>query len=612
MITTPRDKFTLSPGELKCGLEIHQQLEGTKLHCHCPTLITDEITRTKITRQLRSVIGETGTHDIAALQQSQRNKTFTYEAPTTSTCLIDLDEAPPTPLNKEALTTTLQLCKLLNCTIVDEAHTMRKIVIDGSNTTGFQRTTLTGMNGTLTTSTGTIGIQTVVLEEDSARLLSTNPTTTTYKLDRLGIPLIEIATAPDITTPEQAKLVAETLGLLIRATGKAKRGLGTIRQDLNVSITTGNRVELKGAQDLKLIPEYIIREALRQHNIVTLAPTLKKIFLQPPLEVTSHLSATASKMITNAIAGGKRCYAARVNGAKGILGTELQPNKRVATELSDYAKQEVGITGLLHSDELPGYGLTDVDVNALLNATQCNANDGFILVIEEERTAYRAFTAITERLHQLTNGVPTEVRKALPDGNSSYLRAMPGASRMYPETDVPPTIITQQLLDNLPLTETYESKAQRYHHDGLSQDQAMVIAKSDKSELYEELSKLNVPKPFLAELLIAGSDMIQTKLGIKIEIPEEHYGIVLKAYSEGTITKEGVLPLLASANPEQELHTYSPLDDTELRRIIHDSIVGHEQEPLGALIGKTLLLLKGRADAVKVRKVIQEIVMKKK
>ena len=262
----------------KCGLEVHAQLETHKLFCKCPSLVNDpNKTDIFIQRRLRAPAGETGHIDIAALHELKKGKSFIYEAKPTSSCLVELDESPPESLNHAALETALQIALMLNCQVVDEVIFMRKTVIDGSNTSGFQRTALIGLNGYIKTSKGRIAIATVCLEEESAKKIKEDSKTTTYSLDRLGVPLIEIATDASIKDNEHAKEVASFIGMVIRSTGRSKRGLGTIRQDVNISIKGSSRVEIKGFQDLRSIQDIIENEVKRLIKLKNHKPEVRKV-----------------------------------------------------------------------------------------------------------------------------------------------------------------------------------------------------------------------------------------------------------------------------------------------------------------------------------------------
>lgn len=254
----------------RCGIEIHVRLAtARKLFCPCPAKFSPrEKPDFTVFRKLRAVPGESGEVDVAAEFEFLRDRDYFYQVYSDTCCLVELDEEPPHEINREALFTALQIAKMLNCKIPDEIHVMRKTVIDGSNTSGFQRTAIVGLNGYVETSKGRVRIPTVCLEEESAGIVEKDEKRVTYRLDRLGIPLVEISTAPEIKDPLHAKEVAEKLGMVVRSTGKTQRGIGTIRQDLNVSIERGARVEIKGVQELEMIPLILEREVRRQLELI--------------------------------------------------------------------------------------------------------------------------------------------------------------------------------------------------------------------------------------------------------------------------------------------------------------------------------------------------------
>jgi Glu-tRNA(Gln) amidotransferase subunit E-like FAD-binding protein len=253
--------------QFKCGIEIHQQLDTRKLFCNCASIVHDEYPDIFFERKLRAVIGETGKVDAAAAHEQSKGKLMKYEACSTSSCLVEMDEEPPHPMNQEALAVVLQVAKMLHAKIVDEIQVMRKTVVDGSNVGGFQRTALVAIDGYIETSKGRVSIPTVCIEEEAAKKIEDTYEYVKFRLDRLGVPLIEIATDPDIIDPEHAQECAEQIGMILRSTGKVKRGIGTIRQDVNVSILGKARVEIKGFQDLRSIPAVIDGEIDRQKKL---------------------------------------------------------------------------------------------------------------------------------------------------------------------------------------------------------------------------------------------------------------------------------------------------------------------------------------------------------
>ncbi|MFC1454854.1 Glu-tRNA(Gln) amidotransferase subunit GatE, partial [Candidatus Undinarchaeota archaeon] len=260
---------------LKAGIEIHQQLDTEKLYCKCPSAISKNEPEFSITRKLRAAASEMGEYDPAALLEMKKDRTFEYQFDPKTACLVELDEEPPGPLNPEALRIALQLSILLNANISEEVHVMRKTVVDGSNTGGFQRTSLIATGGQVDTPEGKVDLLAICLEEDAARIISKEEGKSTYNLDRLGIPLIELATAPQMKTPNQVREVSYKIGSFLRSL-KVKRGLGTIRQDVNISIKEGVRVEIKGVQQLNTIPLLVELEARRQIELVKIAKELKK------------------------------------------------------------------------------------------------------------------------------------------------------------------------------------------------------------------------------------------------------------------------------------------------------------------------------------------------
>lgn len=271
------DKIDYKKIGLKSGLEIHQQLDTHKLFCSCPSVLKQAEPDMKIKRKLKAVAGESGKIDEAASFEQQKDKEFIYEFYKDSNCLVELDEEPPHEINQDALMIAIQISLLLNCKIVPISQVMRKTVIDGSNTAGFQRTMLLARDGFIETSEGKVGIDYVMLEEDAARPSPTLNNSANsdddisnyrvYRLDRLGIPLVEIATKPDLKTSEQIKEAALKIGEILRAC-KVKRGIGTIRQDLNISIAGSKRVEIKGFQDPRIMMQTVDKEIERQQKCV--------------------------------------------------------------------------------------------------------------------------------------------------------------------------------------------------------------------------------------------------------------------------------------------------------------------------------------------------------
>jgi len=268
--------FDPEASQLRVGLEIHQQLAtSTKLFCPCPIVKSDELPLS-FERRLRPTQSELGQIDPAAVFEFNKGRVNLYKWNPESACLVDADEEPPHTPNIEAIETAILMAEVLGSDVVDEVHVMRKLVIDGSNTSGFQRTAIIALGGGLPVDGISVGVQTITVEEDSSRVLKEGAQAREYALDRLGVPLVEIALDHVVGVPEHVEAVALSLGRSLRSTGRVARGQGTIRQDLNVSLLGGEVVEVKGVQKLNLIAKVVRYEATRQMGLVKIAEEIKK------------------------------------------------------------------------------------------------------------------------------------------------------------------------------------------------------------------------------------------------------------------------------------------------------------------------------------------------
>ncbi len=593
--------------QMKCGIEIHQQLEGKKLFCSCPTLLRDDQPHFTIQRKIRASAGEAGEFDIAALQEQAKDKTFVYEGYHDTTCLVETDSEPPHEVNSEALYTALQFTKLVNAPVPDVIQVMRKTVVDGSNTSGFQRTALIGRQGMLQTKSGQVSITNISLEEDSCKIISNTAETKTYRLDRLGVPLIEIGTGPDITSAEQCQETAKSLGMLLRSLPGVKRGLGTIRQDVNISINGGNRVEIKGAQDLRQLPLLVEYEVKRQEELLKIKDELKtakiKLNTLDIVDVTSIFSKTTSKIIASALKkrNGK-VLGIKLNSFAGMIGKELAPNYRLGTELAGRAKAIAGVGGIIHSDEYnrnepKKYDLTIEMIQEIENKLKVTPNDAYLLVADEEQKAQRALHAVYQRVQELWEGVPKEVRKANDDATTSYLRPMPGAARMYPETDVP---LIYPDLTIIKTPELLTEKIVRYQQKfGLGADLAEFVAKSDRVLLFEEMiQKYPKIKPaFVADVLVSLPVEIRRKYSLDPELlTEEQLREFFRALSADQIHKDIAIDVLIDMiKGTYHLERYAQMGTENIHLIIREIVEKNKDAPFSALMGLCMKQLAGKA-----------------
>ncbi|MDD3263994.1 MAG: Glu-tRNA(Gln) amidotransferase subunit GatE [Candidatus Nanoarchaeia archaeon] len=426
---------------LMCGLEIHQQLEGRKLFCMCPTTIRSDTPKEIYRRKLNLSMGELNSMDKAAKNEIIKDKVNVYYG-YDSTCLVEKDDEPPHSPSMQAIKSSLIVADFLKAKVVDELHFMRKIVLNGSNTSGFQRTGLVATDGFLNVDGKDYGIESICIEEDACKIEEKNENENIYNTSRLGIPLIEIATAPDVISPNEVIPLATKIGMVLRSLDNVKRGLGTIRQDLNVSIKGGVRVEIKGAQTLDVLKKSVELEALRQYRLQELRNYFKTEKIEKPelkIENVTHMfHETKSKILLQSLNKNGVIYATKVKDFLGVFGIELNPDRRVGSEFADRVKNATSLKGLFHSDELPNYGVTQQEVDLLKEKLNVSQKDGFLVICGEKEKVEFAFVTIKDYMEELFLQEKGHVRQPKEDGTSAFLRVMPGSSRMYPETDIKP------------------------------------------------------------------------------------------------------------------------------------------------------------------------------
>ncbi len=639
---------------LKVGLEIHQQLDTHKLFCHCESELND-LESKEFRRLLRPAQSEMGEVDAAAVSEAKRHLKFIYQAPP-SVCLVEADEEPPHEVNPEAVDITLKFAAMVEAIPVDEIQFMRKIVIDGSNTAGFQRTGLIALNGNMKMgdySDGdltSIGISTISLEEDAARKVSETNSEITYRLDRLGIPLIEIATEPDISTPEQAKNVALRIGSLLRATRQVKRGIGTIREDLNISISEGARVEIKGVQEPKMISVYVEEEVIRQLLLVEVKRELEnqgvdKDNFSDAKDLSDIFKNTKSKILSKWLGQNGVVYGIKLKGFAGLFGNQLtskigvspeneytnKERRAMGPEFADYLKP-IGIHGLFHSDEVPGYGISEEEVKGVKRSLDIDENDGFVLIAEKEEKVKEAVKIIIERARQVFSGVPKETRDPLPDGTTQYSRPLPGKARMYPETDVPPIRITSEKMEDIRshLPELPENKEERFVDQyKISIDQAKQLLLTGYDETFEKLNEQHKDskiQKMIARILLNTIPELESE-GLDIKgVDEGLLHEILEALEKGKFAKEGVPRVLGHV-----LKNKKSIDDTisdlglgsigsdDLDEVI-ESIISEKSEfikekkmaAVGPIMGLLMKELRGKVDGKTVnealKKKVQEMI----
>jgi len=617
---------------LKVGIEIHQQLNtSAKLFCNCKPELFKEEPETTFLRRLRPTQSELGQTDPAAFFEFQKGVEILYEANNATSCLVEMDEEPPHQLNREAVDTVLAAALMMKCKPVDEVHVMRKTVIDGSNTTGFQRTCVIALDGEIRVGEKTVPIQHASLEEDAARKTAEEGNTVHYRIDRLGIPLIEVATAPVIRSPKEAEEVSLAIGNILRATGRVIRGLGTIRQDINVSIPNGALIEIKGVQELELISLAVEYEVKRQLNLIKISEELRKEGLNQEnlkedfVDVTDIFKQTMCKVIRKSLDKNQRVVAVKLPKFKGFLKGELAHNFRLGTELADRARFWGRVGGIFHTDEMPAYGVTADEIEHLKSELETEEKDAVVFVADTPENVRDALRAVVERAREALEGVPEETRASNQDGTTRFMRPRPGAARMYPETDIPPVQVTEEHVEwvSSHLPELPEQKLHRLTKEyRLNEKLAKQILDSEYGELFEVIAKESKVSATTVAAFMTENMKALKRDGVPVErIPEAHIRDVFKCVGSGQVTKEAVSEIVTwlaqhEGSTVQEATRsigLKMLSKEELEKTIEQAIQTNRKlieergaNAHGAIIGIVMKEVRGKADAALVSELIKQ------
>lgn len=590
--------------DVRIGLEIHFQLKGEKLFCRCPT----EGKGNKFGsfwRKLRAVSGEGSSVDRAAVMEMEKEREFHYEI-TDNSCLVEFDEEPPHTPNAENIDAAIKASLLLNCKIVDAINFMRKIVIDGSNTSGFQRTAIVGINGYFEHGNKKIGISTVCLEEEASRKIDEKDNKIYYSLERLGIPLIEVSTSPDISSPKEAREVAKNLGMLIRRIGKIQRDVDSIRQDLNISINGGNRVEIKGVQSLSAIETVLENEIKRQKSLIDISQILKQRGLNQDdiriefIDIAHEAIKWNSNIIRKGIEQGNKIFIFKLPKLKGLL---KNGNYRFGKELADRLRV-IGIGGMIHSDELPAYGINESMISWIRQILNLEENDAFgIIAIPESKSAL-VKNILEGRVTQSLDGVPAETRAAIGD-ETRFMRPLPGSSRMYPETDIPLIIITKEMLEKniKDLPEGVDERIKKLESLGIPKQEAMVSLDLGLDEIIEEIVK-KYGNPTVASSFI---NRVRPK-----ENDKEKLNIIFNLLNQGKIPKEALDTLYQYPEKLEELITSSkqtPQLENRIREIVQarrELILERGENAFKPIMGEVMREMRGKLEGQIISKIVRD------
>ncbi|MFQ5440208.1 MAG: Glu-tRNA(Gln) amidotransferase subunit GatE [Nitrosopumilaceae archaeon] len=628
-------EFSFNNLGVKVGLEIHQQLAtNKKLFCNCTPIETEEYS-IKFQRKLRAAKSELGEYDPAALFEKSKSKSILYFGNLESSCLVEQDEEPPHELDEDAKKISLIIASALNSKIFSEVYPMRKTVVDGSNTTGFQRTMLISQGGHFEVEGNEIGIQSICLEEDAAKILGDEGSVRKFGLERLGIPLVEIATEPFEASPQHIKKIALSLGRILRSTKKVKRGLGSIRQDVNVSIKDGGVViEVKGVQQLEQLEKVVEYEAKRQDGLLKISKKLQEIDWSHNNEdiriVTEQFKKCKSKIIQTAIKKNQQIVTIVFKNMRGMFGYSPYDGIRLGKEVAELVRF-FGLGGVFHSDELPNYGIEESEIENLKKFLEISDNDAFLILGAPLDMTKTIVDQIILRISQIRNeGIPVDTRLATQEGETKFLRPRPGAARMYPETDIPPIIISsnelEQAQSNIPKSwdESIKELQSKYE---INSQLAEQIFDSKYIELFENIiKKTNVNPTFVASILCSTITNLE-RSGLNSTLLRNAEIIKTFEFLENEkIAKESIEIIFENImagksntiEKAMKIASIETVNETDLEKIIQKIVDKNEQlvknqkeRSIGPLMGIAMKELRGKASGEIVNKILLKNIQKK-
>ncbi len=558
VFTPPGDSIFYQLG-LKAGLEVHQQLNTfKKLFCHCPAKLINHPHNVEILRHMRPTLSELGEYDGTALMEFKTKKEIIYQLYNDVVCTYEMDDTPPFLLNQQALQFALEIAMLFDCNIVDEIHISRKQYLDGSIPTGFQRTAIVGINGSFPLDNADrkrVHIWQLGLEEDSCREVSNQGHTIVFKTDRLSIPLVEVVTAPELKTPKEVFLAGEQIRRVLRASGKVRRGAGAARQDVNVSIKGGSRVEIKGVPSTKLISNLVASEALRQKALLEIRDSLrsrgitKKTLSAMVGDLKELFKNTKIKIIRQALEQGGTVKGIKLVGFGGLFSYPTQPGLNFSFEFSERVRVIACLDqkpNLIHTDDHLFFKRRKRDLKKIQELFKARHVDVVVIVWGNEEDVNTAIEEIRLRALDAASGVPNETRTVLSDCQTGFERILPGPNRMYPDTDLPPCAIDEKRIKdtraNLPLTPWARRKK---YQNQLNHHLLDIMELSPWQHLVDYLIKHCSLNPIFVASTILDRFRCLTRKGYQIEeIKPDDLLMVFKEVEKKKILATAVIPII--------------------------------------------------------------------
>jgi glutamyl-tRNA(Gln) amidotransferase subunit E len=606
----------------RSGLEIHQQLlTEKKLFCRCPAGRYSDKYDAEILRHMRPTLSELGEYDGTALMEFKTKKEIIYRINRETVCTYEMDDTPPFMIDEHALDIALGVAMLYSLNLVDELHIARKQYLDGSIPTGFQRTTIVGVNGWIPYKDRRISIVQLGLEEDACREVSDVGHRRTYLTDRLGMPLIETVTGPDMRTPQEVAEVAQICRRLVRSTGDVRTGIGAAREDVNVSVRGGTRVEIKGVPRIPRIPLLTYHEAMRQWNLLRLRDELHgrgvtpETFKAETEDVTRLLQKTSYQPIRDALDSGLVAGCVVLPGFRDLLNWQTQPNTRFSREISDRVRVVACLTKLpniVHSDS-SSETLSSAEWLAVRKAVKATKDDTLVIVWGGREDVKTGAQEIAIRAREAATGIPSETRQALRDGTNGFERILPGPDRMYPDTDLPPKQVTEERLETIRrrLPAPIWTRESWYKEIGVPADVVEPLAASRLAGLFEVLVKDWKISPVAASVALVQFRKRLKKKGLDVKrLDEDSLRRIFALFRDRKISRDGVLafmetvsrgealPQVGEIRPASEVEVYAQVQASSAA--LRSVKIHNPDKKAHALMGLVMTALRGRVEGASI------------
>lgn len=542
------------------GLEVHQQLlTRHKLFCRCPAGRYTTTHDGEVLRHMRPTLSELGEYDGTALMEFKTKKEIVYLLNRANVCTYEMDDTPPFLVNQEAIDTAIELCLMMRMDIIDEVHIARKQYLDGSIPTGFQRTAIIGVNGFLPFHGRPLTVTHVSVEEDSCREVRDKGHQIVWRTDRLGMPLTETVTGAELRTPEEVRDAILLCGLTARSTGRVRTGIGASRQDINVSVRGGDRVEIKGVPRAGYAVKLVHHEGVRQHNLLKLRDELRRRGLDQrevirvhPVDISTLCAEIDLGFMRRALAAGGKVFAIKVEGVAGLAQHRTQPDTTFLDELAGRIRviaclDEAPV--VLSGAALPEFPDRYRLLERLRRRLHLAASDDFFVVCGPEEDCRTAAEEIRLRFGDATEGVPRETRQALVGGFTTFERILPGPDRMYPDTDSPPTRVTAERVAAIRarLRPAPWERLERYLAARVPEETCNFLIRRGGAEILDAVVEKTGAELLLAAVEIGQRGKAMARAGIPVErLGAEAWVQIFDLFTDGRIPREGIATVAAS------------------------------------------------------------------